>query len=220
MNKWQWVVAGFYGVFLVILTVPVLLAAFGGGFSGELFGIYAHWPYWFGIAVLIMAQAAFLSVPVCTQFNRPQTRRPVWLTVLAASFMIGLLGGGLFLTVAEMIVGKGFPDNMLWFRIAVVVLVTTWVVWTAVFYRWSRTSGSAAPFWDRSIRVMYRGSILGLLVAVPAHVVARHRDDCCGGLGTIWGIASGLAVMLFAFGPGVFFLFAERWGKLHRGKGG
>jgi hypothetical protein len=70
------------------------------------------------------------------------------------------------------------------------------------------------------MRMMYRSSILGLLVAVPAHVVARRRDDCCGGLGTIWGIASGLAVMLFSFGPGVFFLFSERWSRLHPKKGG
>lgn len=220
MKKWQWVVAGLYGALVVILTVPVLFAAFGGRFSGGPHGIYAQWPYWLGIVVLILAQAAFLSVPVCAQSARPLNRRPVWFTVLAASFMIGVLGGGLFLTVAEMSVGKGFADNVLWFWLAVAVLVSTWAAWAAVFYSWSRQSGTDAPFWDKAMRMMYRSSILGLLVAVPAHVVARRRDDCCGGLGTIWGIASGLAVMLFSFGPGVFFLFSERWSRLHPKKGG
>jgi len=32
--------------------------------------------------------------------------------------------------------------------------------------------------------------------------------------GTFWGIATGISVMLLCFGPGVFFLFAERCRKL------
>jgi hypothetical protein len=29
------------------------------------------------------------------------------------------------------------------------------------------------------------------------------------------GITFGLSIMLLSFGPGVFFLFAERWRRLH-----
>jgi hypothetical protein len=45
-------------------------------------------------------------------------------------------------------------------------------------------------------------------------VVARHRDYCCAGFSTFAGIASGLAVLLFAFGPGVFLLYFARWKQL------
>jgi len=42
-------------------------------------------------------------------------------------------------------------------------------------------------------------------------VLARHRQDCCAPLATSLGIAAGLTVMLISFGPGVLFLFADRW---------
>ena len=67
----------------------------------------------------------------------------------------------------------------------------------------------------RQCRYLLKGSILELLVAVPTHIVARARDYCCAGFWTFFGIAFGVSVMLFSFGPGVFFLFAARWKRLH-----
>jgi hypothetical protein len=32
---------------------------------------------------------------------------------------------------------------------------------------------------------------------------------------TFIGLTMGMSVMLFSFGPGVFFLFAARWRRLH-----
>jgi hypothetical protein len=61
---------------------------------------------------------------------------------------------------------------------------------------------------------LLRGSILELLVAVPAHVIVRQREDCCAPAATFWGLATGLTVMLMSFGPGVFFLFAARMRRL------
>ena len=60
-----------------------------------------------------------------------------------------------------------------------------------------------------------KGSVLELLIAVPTHIVARHRDYCCAGLLTFIGLAMGVSVMLFAFGPVVLLLFAQRWQRLH-----
>jgi hypothetical protein len=58
---------------------------------------------------------------------------------------------------------------------------------------------------------MLRGSILELLIAVPTHIAVRHRNDCCAGFGTFVGLTLGISVMLFSFGPAVFFLYADRW---------
>jgi hypothetical protein len=33
-------------------------------------------------------------------------------------------------------------------------------------------------------------------------------------MGTFWGIATGISVMLLCFGPGVYFLFVERFERL------
>lgn len=59
-------------------------------------------------------------------------------------------------------------------------------------------------------RWLLRGSILEVIVAIPSHVIARRRDECCAPDFTLVGIIAGLSVALLSFGPGVFFLFAER----------
>ena len=58
----------------------------------------------------------------------------------------------------------------------------------------------------RIVNWLLRGSGLELLVAVPSHVWARRPDDCSAPAVTGYGIATGLAIMLLSFGPGVFFL--------------
>src|SRR5262249_46691642 len=82
-----------------------------------------------------------------------------------------------------------------------------WLVWALVFYHFAKAD-EAGTLVQRVTRWLLRGSILELLVAVPSHIIARHRQDCCAPLVTFWGIVTGLSVMLLAFGPGVLFLFA------------
>jgi hypothetical protein len=57
--------------------------------------------------------------------------------------------------------------------------------------------------------------MLELLVAAPTPIVVRRRDCCCAGFLRFCGIVFGVAVMLLSFGPGVFFLFVDRWKRVH-----
>ena len=95
----------------------------------------------------------------------------------------------------------------------ILTLIVFWLVWAIIFRRATK-SGSPDALLKRSTRWLLRGSILELLVAVPSHVIVRRRDDCCAPAGTFWGIATGISVMLLCFGPGVYFLFVERFQKL------
>ena len=92
-------------------------------------------------------------------------------------------------------------------------LVTLWSVWFIVF---SRFAAAHAPesLVNRAARWLLCGSILELLIAVPSHIMVRRRDDCCARVSTFWGIATGISVMLIAFGPAVFLLFARRMRRL------
>ena len=84
-----------------------------------------------------------------------------------------------------------------------------WFFWTLAFGFYA---GRIEPqgLTRRIVHWLLAGSILELLVAIPAHVYARSKDQCCGGLWTVWGLGAGIAVMLFAFGPCVFLLFTRR----------
>jgi hypothetical protein len=92
--------------------------------------------------------------------------------------------------------------------------VAAWGGWALIFWRLSRTT-EPRDFVSRVCKSLLKGSILELLIAVPTHIVARCRDYCCAGFMTFVGLTMGMSVMLFSFGPGVFFLFVARWRRLH-----
>ena len=94
-----------------------------------------------------------------------------------------------------------FGDNIL------PLWMTLWVFWAVIFYLYARKSDN---YVKRQIAWLLRGSVLELLVAVPSHAIVRRRGDCSAPFVTAWGIETGIAIMLLAFGPGVLLLFKKR----------
>jgi hypothetical protein len=212
MKKWSYIVAGLYGLALLALFGPLVLAAFATRIRlSEVLETYQSWQLWVIVALMIVSQFALLRIPVCVASRRPVTRRPLLATVIAAAFMMGLLAMGAAASVYEFFTrGEGIGP----FWILTATGLGGWLFWAVCFYRISkRTEPDGKPAnlkpW------LLKGSILELLLAVPTHIVARHRDYCCAGLMTFVGLTCGTAVMLFAFGPAVYFLFIERWKRLH-----
>jgi len=218
MKRWAVLVVVLYFFILFALTIPLLLVAFypNASFSGGGPGIEAWFLESYAILLFGMtaAQAVMLLVPVDLAIQRPTSRRSLLWPVLASGLMMGLLGAGLVACIVEFIakdkaldfMGNGWPLG------ATFLLV--WAAWSIIFYRTGRDAPPADVV-TRQCRYLLRGSILELLVAVPTHIVARARDYCCAGFMTFLGLAFGIAVMLFSYGPGVFFLFAQRWKRLH-----
>ena len=187
--------------------------AFLAQIRGSFFSGQDTWGVWIYLAVAALAQAALLLVPVNLAGKRPVTKRTIIPLVIAASLMMGLLAAGVVLAINETI-RKGGYDS--WsFAVILAVSLLMWLFWARVFFLWSRKTEPAGLV-SRQCQYLFKGSILELLIAVPAHILARHRDYCCAGAQTFIGIAFGISVMLFSFGPGVFFLFARRWEQLHR----
>jgi hypothetical protein len=217
MKHWAWIVAALYAALLLVMTVPAILLAFVPQVSPrDAVKAFTWWPYWLWLAIMFASQVALLSVPVRVASLRPVTQGPIWRTILAGGLMAGGLAAGAFFSIYELIVaGKG-PGN--WFGWAALALgILAWFVWTLVFFRMSRKA-ETADIVSRQCRCLFKGSILELLIAVPTHIVARYRDYCCAGFMTFVGLTMGISVMLFAYGPAVFFLFAERWKRLHPGR--
>ncbi len=220
MKRWAWVVAGLYLLILVALTVPVTALAFfstkvdgGQPKLGDIVLIYSNWPYWLWVGVMVLSQAALLSVPVRVASRRPMAHRSLWLTVGAAGLMMGALAVGAIYSVYEFIFREKGPANWLgWLALAAGLVI--WCAWTVLFFRSSR-DGDPTDAVSRQCRLLLKGSILELLIAVPTHIVARSRDYCCAGFMTFLGLTMGISVMLFSFGPAVFFLYADRWKRLH-----
>ncbi len=240
MKRWAVFTVLLYALALLLLTVPVLLMAFGGwtknGAMGltDCFKIYLSWGYWLWLAVLVAGQALLLLLPLNIAERRLPARRPVKVPVivtglfLANLFVAGLAtllctafkengvieGGGLeiFKRLNPFPTGNADSD---WSLVSgmLTTLVLFWVVWVVIFRSFAKSDDSDSLL-KRGTRWLLRGSILELLIAVPSHIIVRRRGDCCAPVGTFWGIATGISVMLLCFGPGVFFLFVERFGRL------
>ncbi len=254
MKRWAALTLLLYLAALVLLTVPMLLLAFGdwglrsndGPSFQEAMQSYQEWGYWAWLAVMGLGQALLLLAPVGLAERRPKPRRPLFVPVLTAAFFLGLLllsaivaglcvifkdeAFNLFPGIAELAqadAARHPVTSQIWKAttatagsetIAVLfgltlALAICWLVWAVVFYRFARSDDPAALV-KRTTRWLLRGSILELLVAVPSHIIVRNRGDCCAPAGTFLGIVTGIAIMLLCFGPGVFFLFVERFGRL------
>ncbi|HUB66591.1 MAG TPA: hypothetical protein VL981_03810 [Candidatus Methylacidiphilales bacterium] len=215
MKHWALIVAALYFAILVILTFPVILLAFMPGVKlRQAAEAYSWWPYWLWLAVMVISQFTLLTVPVRVASRRPVTRGSVWRTVLATSLMAGGLAIGALLSLGEFVYADQF-FNYAWQEWSILILaLLTWCVWSLIFIRMSGNT-PPADLVTRQCRWLFKGSILELLIAVPAHIVARWRDYCCAGIWTFIGLTTGISVMLFAFGPAVLFLFMERWKRLH-----
>ncbi len=213
MKRWAVLVVLLYFLILVALTSPLIFVAFYPmKVVTAALGPFFEWPFWAVLGVFLAAQAVMLLVPVELSLVRPKAQISVLWLILASGLMIGVLGAGVAVSVNEFIRKESADSTSM--ALPWGVFLGLWALWTVVFYRSSRD----VPPMDvvtRQCRYLLKGSILELLVAVPTHIVARARDYCCAGFWTFVGIAFGVAVMLFSFGPGVFFLFAARWKRLH-----
>ena len=215
MKRWAVLVVLLYLLILVVLTAPLIVVAF---YPSNRAGLelalepLLEWGYWAALVVFVAAQAVMLIVPVELSLGRPTSQRSVLWPILASGLIIGVLCAGIVVSLNEFF-RKANADST---SVAVPfgVLLGLWAVWTIIFARTSRGT-AAMDVVTQQCRYLIKGSILELLVAVPTHIVARARDYCCAGFWTFVGIAFGVSVMLFSFGPGVFFLFAARWKRLH-----
>jgi hypothetical protein len=213
MKRWALIVAFLYAAILVTLSLPAVMLAFGSKlhFTDEA-KILAAAPYWAWIAMMVLSQLALLAVPVRVAGRRPVTQRRLWLPVITAGLMMGLLAIGAILSLCAAIFGDDTPDPIGFGALACGALI--WVAWSIIFFRASRRA-EPVDVVSRQCRLMLQGSILELLVAVPTHIVARSRNYCCADMFTFFGLTMGISVMLLSFGPAVYFLYAERWRRTH-----
>ena len=240
MKRWAILTVFLYALALLLLTVPVVLVAFGGwGLKSDsvdiqkALAVYAEWGYWLWLAVLVAGQFLLLLLPIHLVERRLPARRPLKIPVLVTAFFLAnLVFAGMVSILCAVFKDEAFEyfDLTLLFNLGadqnarhhsgygvlftmLITVLIFWLVWAFIFRRATKTDEPDALL-KRATRWLLRGSILELIIAVPSHVIVRRRDDCCAPAGTFWGIATGISVMLLCFGPGVFYLFVERMEKM------
>lgn len=209
MRKWGLVVTVLYALILLALLTPAALFLILNSplsFS-DFLEIYKEWGLWIVVAVFVAGQVILLSLSVDTTQKRLRPRTPVILSAVTTGLFLTIVT--VVVTLASLLVVRGenkVPDLGSAARIAAIFSVP-WIVWGILFYRFCRNSTDPVT---RAVAWLFRGSVLELLIAVPAHVIVRRRHDCCAPMLTGFGITSGIAIMLLSFGPSVLLLYKKR----------
>jgi hypothetical protein len=213
-----------WGVVITIFYAAVVLLLIGPGFASLVFkwrtvsvfkvsyDAYHHWFPWLWAGILVGGEALLLLLAVDTSWRHAKPRQHVAVTAtLASCFAAVLMVSALFAMEAG-VYGDLTPpflkvNESLFFTTVFVIWLGLWVIWGGVFYQYYRDSSNAV---SEAVSWLLKGSVLELLIAVPAHIIVRHRDDCSAPLATGFGIVTGIAIMLLCFGPGVLALYKKK----------
>jgi hypothetical protein len=98
MKRWAVLTVFVYALALLVLTVPVILLAFGNwGVKPEhhivelALAFYTEPLYWIWLAILLAGQSLLLLLPIRITERRLPARRPLRIPVLVTGFFLGLL---------------------------------------------------------------------------------------------------------------------------------
>lgn len=218
-KRWPVIVVVLYASWVTIVFMPVVffiamwLGNADGPSLGEMPGFFLNlysegWPFWIFCGIIILSEVFLLMIPIRIVKQRPKPQRGLWLTAIGAGALFAIVVLGMVWSVVAALFGDNSIDGVVPL-IGLGFLLLNWIVWTCIFRTFARNTDPGS-YLRRLMKWLLRGTILELLVAVPSHVIVRHKDVCCAHGVTAAGIATGLAVMLISFGPGIYYLYAER----------
>lgn len=205
MKRWAVLTIVLYVVLLTILIVPLFLVAADQGEQVNLLkGFYTLF-----VPVFILIQFALLLLPTNVVSGRPITRRRVLFSAVIGAIPMAALTVGFFGSIALMIWGENRHHDQIYSWSMIAIPTISWCVWALIFHRNYSDTNTKAMI-PTITRWLLRASILELIVAIPSHIIARQRDECCAPHFTLLAIATGLSIALASFGPGIFFLFIKK----------
>jgi hypothetical protein len=208
MRKWGIAVTLLYALILLGLIVPGTIFLVAKDFPEALAEAYRTAFFWMLAGAVLASQALLLFLSVDTSRKRLKPRTHVLVSCAVAGLLTALLTSAIVWSLGFAIRGDDFWDAL--FKGEGTILLFwagLWALWGVVFYRYLRNSTAVV---GRIVGWLLKGSVLDLLVAVPCHVLVRRRGDCSAPAVTGFGIATGIAIMLLAFGPSVLFLYKKR----------
>ena len=218
MRRWGIIITAFYGTVIYVLLFPLFF---------RLVGTPAYYDSWASTynyildeftfteyflnpwaLLLISGQALLMFISVDTSWRRFKPRRQIQYSVALTALLMALLALSIISSLLAAIRGEdGF--DLLWGDDWTFILLwmTLWSVWGCIFYLYYRNKHYAI---NNMMSWLFKGSVLGLLIAVPSHVIVRQRGDCSAPIATSFGIVTGIAIMFMCFGPGVIALYKKR----------
>jgi hypothetical protein len=178
--------------------------------------------------LFLITQWAFLMPRGKWRLTTIGETRPSRLAAWSAAFIGTLLSVGLIATVMDFagwwlslttgaVEVDGFDSNhhaqtFLWLW---PIILCIWCFWAVVFGSYFRSVERYTGL-TRVIRWLIGGTILEMVIAVPAFASTVKQDECYCQRGTYTGVAFGATAILWFFGPGAFLLYWREKRRLER----
>ena len=219
MKLWAALVVLVYAVMITVLVMPACLMLHWA--PPDVTEIYGAAITWMWVGALVLGEVVLLFVPVRMATRRMRPQRALWIPIVATIFFLWVMAIFVALNLCFMVFGEksDLPfdmDKVVWiggWNAFWLITLLFWILWGLIFTR-LRDRYGPETFLRALMRRLMAGSILEALIAIPTHIVVRHRNECCTPVFSALGLYTGVAVMLMAFGPGVVILYARRRGML------
>ena len=199
----RWLLLGLY--------IGVITGLLGTAYSANLPSWLPPWEtfqvelFWiiFVLVITVVSQGLFIFGAGTINLCRPIRRRRLVVPVIIASLMMTVLVAALFVSIAELL----HVDGENWFIYGFWIIIgLSWIAWSIVFFIRYRDTERYKTL-RNLISIIIAGSLIELLAVIPSHIIASRRPGCFVAWLTASGIIGGIAVMLWAFGPGIILLF-------------
>ena len=155
------------------------------------------------LALTLGSQALFLLGSGKLELSRPVRGWRLVIPAAVAGLMLAILIGAAAVATAELFyLNKGWVGVLLLYALVPV----SWIVWSVLLFIYCR-GRERFTILARLTGLIFAGSLATILVSIPAHILVSRRPGCFVGILTFFGIASGVCVMLWSFGPTILLLF-------------
>ena len=159
----------------------------------------------FAVMVLVLtfgSQALFLFGSGKLELTRPIRGCRLIVPAAVAALMLAILIGSTVMALWELFYLEDDWVIPAWLALVIV----SWIAWGVLLFNFCRDRERFAII-ERLTGLLFAGSLATLLVSIPAHIIVSRRPGCFVGLFTALGIASGVYVMVWSFGPAILLLF-------------
>ncbi len=158
--------------------------------------------------------------------------RPLWLTLVGAALIGGILTVGLFYSLGELLQfwedgemwafgyleGKSWGSEGLAAVVFWLLILVGWAIWIPLLYVFTRRT-DPKRLHNRLVIVLLGGTIIETLVIVPVDIMVRRRTDCYCETGTFLALCCSIWALLWLTGPGIILAVTSRrrrrWGDTH-----
>ena len=159
-------------------------------------------------AFFFFTQWLFLAPKKLWKIKTTTAARPMKKAAIAAAFAMALLTAGFIYPILDLFsIGIQNPSSNILEYLFVSIPLILWLFWSIIFCVYFRQT-DYYTWAGKIIRGLIAGSILELFISIPIFVA--REDECYCARGSYVGIVFGATVLLWAFGPAVFFLFLRQ----------